>query len=89
MQSSDSKYHNQAHLIAGIRAVAPVFGTAIVFSFFINLLLFTSPLYMLRIYDRVITSRNETTLLALTLIAAFCIVVYACPSSDNLRQMAA
>ena len=59
MQSSDSKYHNQAHLIAGIRAVAPVFGTAIVFSFFINLLLFTSPLYMLQIYDRVITSRNE------------------------------
>jgi ATP-binding cassette subfamily C protein len=77
MQSSDSKYHNQALLIAGIRATAPVFVTAIVFSFFINLLMFTSPLYMLQIYDRVITSRNETTLLALTLIAAFCIVVYA------------
>ena len=77
MQSSDSKYQNQALLIAGIRATAPVFVTAIVFSFFINLLMFTSPLYMLQIYDRVITSRNETTLLALTLIAAFCIVVYA------------
>jgi ATP-binding cassette subfamily C protein len=77
MQSSGSKYHNQALLIAGIRATAPVFVTAIVFSFFINLLLFTSPLYMLQIYDRVITSRNETTLLLLTLIAAFCIVVYA------------
>lgn len=77
MQSSGSKYHNQALLIAGIRATAPVFVTAIVFSFFINLLLFTSPLYMLQIYDRVITSRNETTLLALTLIAAFCIMVYA------------
>jgi ATP-binding cassette subfamily C protein len=77
MQSSDSKYQNQALLIAGIRATAPVFVTAIVFSFFINLLLFTSPLYMLQIYDRVITSRNEMTLLALTLIAAFCIMVYA------------
>jgi ATP-binding cassette subfamily C protein len=77
MRSSDSKYHNQALLIAGIRATAPVFVTAIVFSFFINLLLFTSPLYMLQIYDRVITSRNEMTLLALTLIAAFCIMVYA------------
>jgi ATP-binding cassette subfamily C protein len=77
IQLSDSKYHNQSLLIAGIRATAPVFATAIVFSFFINLLLFTSPLYMLQIYDRVITSRNETTLLMLTLIAAFCIVIYA------------
>ncbi len=77
MKSSESRYDNQALLIAGIRATAPVFVTAIVFSLFINLLLFTSPLYMLQIYDRVITSRNETTLLLLTLIAAFCIVVYA------------
>ncbi len=77
MKSSESRYDNQALLIAGIRATAPVFVTAIVFSLFINLLLFTSPLYMLQIYDRVITSRNETTLLVLTLIAAFCIFVYA------------
>lgn len=77
MQSSESRHHNQTLLSAGIRATVPVFVTAIIFSFFINLLLFTSPLYMLQIYDRVITSRNETTLIALTLIAAFCIVVYA------------
>ena len=32
---------------------------------------------MLQIYDRVITSRNVTTLLALTLIAGFLLVVYA------------
>ena len=75
MQSSH--YKHQELLVAGIRATAPVFGTAIIFSFFINLLLFTSPLYMLQIYDRVITSRNEMTLLALTVIAAFCIVVWA------------
>ncbi len=74
---SEPRYDNQDLLIAGIRATAPVFGTAMVFSFFINLLLFTGPLYMLQIYDRVITSRNETTLLVLTVIAAFCIVIYA------------
>jgi ATP-binding cassette subfamily C protein len=69
--------HDQEQLLAGIRATAPVFVTAIIFSFFINLLLFVSPLYMLQIYDRVITSRNEATLIALTVLAAFLICVYA------------
>ena len=61
----------------GIKATRPVFVTAIVFSFFINLLMFVSPLYMLQVYDRVLTSRNETTLIGITLIAAFALVVYA------------
>jgi len=61
----------------GIKATRPVFVTAIVFSFFINLLMFVSPLYMLQVYDRVLTSRNETTLVGITLIAAFALVVYA------------
>ncbi len=60
----------------GIKATRPVFVTAIVFSFFINLLMFVSPLYMLQVYDRVLMSRNETTLLGITLIAAFALVVY-------------
>lgn len=37
-----------------------------IFSFFINLLMLTGPLYMLQIYDRVLASRNDMTLLALT-----------------------
>lgn len=61
----------------GIKATRPVFVTAIVFSFFINLLMFVSPLYMLQVYDRVLSSRNETTLVGITLIAAFALVVYA------------
>ena len=61
----------------GIKATKPVFVTAIVFSFFINLLMFVSPLYMLQVYDRVLSSRNETTLVGITLIAAFALVVYA------------
>ena len=39
------------------------------FSFLINLLMLTAPLYMLQVYDRVLTSRSEYTLLFLTLIA--------------------
>jgi ATP-binding cassette subfamily C protein len=64
-------------LNSAIRSVLPVLLSAIFFSFFINLLLFVSPLYMLQIYDRVITSRSETTLIGLTVIAAILICVYA------------
>lgn len=53
------------------------FITAIVFSLFINMLAFVGPMYMLQVYDRVITSRNVTTLILLTVIAAFLLLVYA------------
>ena len=59
------------------RATRPGFLTAVFFSLFINILAFVSPLYMLQIYDRVITSRNTMTLIALTVIAVFLVVVYA------------
>ena len=36
------------------------------FSFFVNLLMLTGPLYMLQVYDRVLGSRSEETLLALS-----------------------
>ncbi|MGO9741682.1 MAG: type I secretion system permease/ATPase [Roseiarcus sp.] len=68
---------NQEQLLAGIRTTLPVFVTAMVFSLFINLLMFVSPLYMLQIYDRVVTSRSESTLAALTILAGFLICVYA------------
>ena len=64
-------------LYRGFRAARPAFLATIFFSFFINMLAFVGPIYMLQIYDRVITSRNETTLVALTLIAGFLLVVYA------------
>jgi len=41
-----------------------------VFSFAITCLMLTSPLYMMQIYDRVLASRSEPTLLYLTLFAA-------------------
>jgi PrtD family type I secretion system ABC transporter len=39
------------------------------FSAGVNLLMLTTPLYMLQVYDRVITTRNVDTLVALTVIA--------------------
>ena len=48
----------------------------VVFSFFANLLMFVGPLYMLQIYDRVLASRNETTLLMISAIAVALLVTY-------------
>ena len=45
------------------------FRTVGIFSAIINLLLLIPALYMLQVYDRVLASRNETTLLMLTLMA--------------------
>ena len=64
-------------LSRGFRVTRPAFLTAIFFSFFINILAFVGPLYMLQVYDRVLASRNYMTLLFLTLIAGFLLAVYA------------
>lgn len=42
-----------------------------IFSFFVNLLMLTGPLYMLNVYDRVLGSRSFETLLALSALVAF------------------
>lgn len=41
---------------------------AFVFSVFVNLLMLTGPLFMLQVYDRVLGSRSEETLVSLTLL---------------------
>ena len=41
------------------------------FSVFVNILMLTGPLFMLQVYDRVLTSRSEATLVALIGIVAF------------------
>lgn len=48
----------------------------IVFSFFINLLMFVGPLYMLQIYDRVLSSRSEVTLIVITALAIGLLIAY-------------
>ena len=76
-----AKYDALQH---GLRAIAPAFATAIVFSFFINLLLFVSPLYMLQVYDRVLGTRNLVTLVGITVIAAILLMVWA--ALETLRS---
>ncbi|MFC6807041.1 ABC transporter transmembrane domain-containing protein [Methylophaga thalassica] len=47
-------------------AFKSVFITVGIFSAILNILMLTPSLYMLQVYDRVLTSRNESTLLMLT-----------------------
>lgn len=51
------------------------FAAVILFSLAINLLMLTGPLYMLQIFDRVLTSRSVETLIYLSLIAGFAFVI--------------
>ncbi|MGE5546329.1 MAG: type I secretion system permease/ATPase [Solirubrobacterales bacterium] len=62
-------------------------GATAVFSFFVNILLFVSPLYMLQVYDRVLASRSESTLLMLTLIAAFLLAVMGAVEAVRSRLL--
>ncbi|MBB97937.1 MAG: type I secretion system permease/ATPase [Rhodobacteraceae bacterium] len=52
------------------------FIATVVFSFFTNLLMFVGPIYMLQIYDRVLSSRNEMTLIMISAIAIAMLVSY-------------
>ena len=48
---------------------------AVLFSVFVNLLMLTGPLYMLQVYDRVLGSRSEATLIALSVIVTFMFLI--------------
>lgn len=60
-----------------LRSMRPFFFGVGAFSFVINLLQLTAPLYMLQVYDRVLNSRNETTLLMLTILVVALFLVMA------------
>lgn len=60
----------ESPLDAAMRSARPAILTAVFFSLFINVLGLVGPLYMMQVYDRVLSSRNVTTLLLLTLIVA-------------------
>ena len=62
-------------LAAALSVCRLSFLTAGFFSLFINLLLLVPVIYMLQVYDRVLTSSSESTLYMLTLIAVFLFLV--------------
>jgi ABC-type protease/lipase transport system fused ATPase/permease subunit len=62
-------------LKVALRACAGSLGLVFAYSCSYNLLLLAPSIYLLQIYDRVLSSRSGDTLLMLTLIVAFTVVV--------------
>src|SRR5438552_17013775 len=62
-------------LKSALRACAGSLGLVFAYSCSYNLLLLAPSIYLLQIYDRVLSSRSGDTLLMLTLIVAFTVVV--------------
>ncbi len=60
---------------------------AFLFSIFVNLLMLTSPLYMLQVYDRVLASRSEATLIALSVLTAFLFLIMGILDHARTRVM--
>lgn len=58
-------------LRAARRESRPYFWFVAIFSFFANMLMLTGPMYMLQVYDRVLGSRSEATLVALSILVVF------------------
>jgi PrtD family type I secretion system ABC transporter len=65
----------QTPLQAALRACSGSLGLVFAYSCSYNLLLLAPSIYLLQIYDRVLSSRSADTLLMLTLIVAFTVVV--------------
>ncbi len=70
MQQQDHK-PGLAELKAARRKSRSLFWAVGIFSIFVNLLMLTGPIYMLQVYDRVLASGSEETLLALSILVAF------------------
>ncbi|MBO9468384.1 type I secretion system permease/ATPase [Tropicibacter sp. R15_0] len=58
-------------LRAAMRQNRPYFWFVAIFSAFVNLLMLTGPMYMMQVYDRVLGSRSEATLIALSVLVVF------------------
>ena len=67
--------NDQARGLAELRAArsgqSGLLAVAVVFSISVNILMLTGPLYMLQVYDRVLGSRSEATLVALSGLVIF------------------
>lgn len=61
---------------------------AAIFSVFVNLLLLTAPIYMLQIYDRVLSSGSVATLVTLSLLMAFLFLMMGCLDYARGRLLA-
>ena len=67
---------HRSPLTQALRSCYPALRATFLLSMFINAAMLASPLYSLQVYDRVLTSRNVSTLLMLTVIVGLFLVLY-------------
>ena len=75
-------------LVAARRDQRSLLWMAGIFSVFVNALMLTGPLYMLQVYDRVLGSRSEATLLALSVLVTFLFIAMGLLDHARGRIMA-
>lgn len=66
-----SAQSGRQELAAARRRVSALLWTVFLFSIFVNALMLIGPIFMLQVYDRVLSSRSEATLVALLGLVAF------------------
>src|SRR5260370_4261656 len=82
-RSSAHSSSGPTELERAIKACRSAFATCAVFSLVINVLMLAPPVYMLQVYDRVLTTGRIETLVMLTLMAMIAIAVMC--ALDALR----
>lgn len=78
----------RAELRSARATQASLFWAVALFSAFVNMLMLTGPLFMLQVYDRVLGSRSEETLLALFILVVFLFAMMGLLDAARGRVMA-
>ncbi|MFB2531657.1 type I secretion system permease/ATPase [Paracoccus sp. p3-h83] len=86
-RASPDIQRGQAETRKARRALRGALIAAAVFSVFVNLLMLTGPLFMLQVYDRVLPSSSEATLLALFGLIVFLFLMMAVLDLARTRVM--
>ena len=85
---SDEDRRGSDEIRAALAESRRLFVSCGLFSVAVNLLMLTGPLFMLQVYDRVLTSRSEATLVALIGIVAFLFLMMGVLDHARARVMA-
>lgn len=82
-----SRQHTPTELNDALKGTKPTFLILLFFSCVINMLMLAPAIYMLQVYDRVLVSKNTTTLLMLTLLIVGLYTVIAMIESARAKVM--
>jgi PrtD family type I secretion system ABC transporter len=88
MAALDMKAAGNAELRVARAESRDLYWAVAIFSFFVNALMLTGPLYMLNVYDRVLGSRSFETLFALSVLVAFLFLMMGMLDHVRSRVMA-